>query len=197
MSGLNFGKYTKDALLIVFSILLALMIDKSVESWQTRKRKNSAKEAIQLELRRNEEIVKAMHETHLAILKRIDDLFVNDSLRKALRGNAYFDFGTMTDKKSIAPEFASNTAWETARTTGIITEFDYAEIESLTRIYAQQDIVFKGTLMSIVDVLFQRETNDMKNLDATLVQFKLRFEEISAQEATLLWLYEGRRSPKP
>lgn len=193
MAGLNLGKYTKDAILIVFSILLALMIDKSVEAWQTNQMERSAREAIQQELARNEEIVRSMHDIHQSILERIDEIFENDSVQKALRTGAYFDFVMVTGKQSIAPEFASNTAWETARTTGIITEFEYAEIEKLTRIYAQQDVVFRGTLVSIVDLLFQRETHDIKNFDTTLMQFKLRFSEIAAQERTLLWLYEDRK----
>lgn len=190
MADFRIGKYTKDAVLIVFSILLALMIDKSVETWQTRNRENDARAAIQQELSRNEEIVRSMFDIHLDILKRIDSLMENESLRKALKTKSFFDFAVVTGKQSIAPEFASNTAWETSKTTGIITEFEYTEIEKLTRIYAQQDIVFRGTLVSIVDLLFQRETNDMNNLDGTLIQFKLRFAEIAAQERTLLWLYE-------
>ena len=84
----------------------------------------------------------------------------------------------------------SSTAWETARYTGIIAEFDYAEVEKLTRIYTVQDVIFKGTLASILDFLFQRETHDLQNLDSYLLQLKLQFTEITDQEYYLKALYE-------
>ena len=188
------GKYAMDAILIVFSVLLALTIDKSVEVWQTRKQKAAALEAIHSELARNEKIVRSMYDNHLKILARIEDFESgkNDSLRAKLRDAGHFDLWILTNGKSIAPEFASNTAWETARVTGIMSEFDYSEIEELTRIYAQQHIIFSGTLAGIVDVLFQRETNDIKNFDGTLLQFKVRFKEMVDQERSLLAMYEGR-----
>lgn len=46
MADLGLSKYAKDAVLIAFSILLALMIDKSVEAWQTNSREEDAREAI-------------------------------------------------------------------------------------------------------------------------------------------------------
>jgi hypothetical protein len=185
-----------DAVLIVFSVLLALTIDKAVEAWQIRKQKNAARSAIMTELGRNEKLVQALLTNHREILARIEQIESdeNDSTRIKLLSKKHFDVWVLTDGKSLAPEFASHTAWETARVTGIIAEFDYEEIEALTRIYNQQDIIFRGTLSGIVDLLFQRETNDLKNLDETLQQFKTRIGEIILQERALLGMYEAART---
>jgi hypothetical protein len=183
----KFNKYIVDAFLIIFSVLFALMLNKSFEAYQIRKQARAAHEAIQKELLANESIVNALLETHLSILNTVDSLIAgkNDSLHRAIAGSKYFDVWMLTSNKSIIPAFPSATAWETARSTGIISEFDYSEVVELTRIYTQQEIIYNGTLKSIVDLIFERETNDLKELDATLFQLSIRFKEMSLQERTL------------
>lgn len=187
----NLNKYLIEGLLIIFSVLLALMLNKTFENYQIKKQKEVAKEAIMKELNKNAAIIHAMYDHHQNIIKRLTSLVdgKNDSLRNELLTYQYFNHWVVTEK-SIAPEFVSSTAWETARYTGIIAEFDYAEIEKLTRIYTMQDVIFKGTLVSILDFLFQRETHDLQHLDSSLLQLKLRFTEITDQEYYLKTLYE-------
>lgn len=196
MASLNLGKHAIEALMIVFSVLVALGINKTVEVWQTRKQTETARTAIRKELERNEELVRWMVNKHEKVLKHITDIESgkNDSLKARLLSGKHFDFWVLTENETIAPEFASNTAWETARVTGLISEFAYSEIEDLTRIYAQQEIIFRGTLSGIIDLFFDRETSDLKNFDQTLVQFKVRFTELIAQEKSLVAMYEDLNS---
>jgi hypothetical protein len=188
----TFKKYLIEALLIIFSVLLALMLNKAYDSYQIRKQKEVARQSIVKELSKNAAIIHAMYDNHQNIKARLTSLVdhKNDSLRNELLAYEYFNHWIVTDQKSIAPEFVSNTAWETARSTGIIAEFDYAEVEKLTRIYTMQDVIFKGTLASILEFLFQRETHDLRNLDSSLLQLKLRFTEITDQEYYLKTLYD-------
>lgn len=84
----------------------------------------------------------------------------------------------------------SSTAWETAKSTTIIEEFDFEMIESLTRAYEHQNFLTDKTLNGIVNTYFERDSHELKNIDSTLKQFLIRFNELTAQERLLLKIYE-------
>ncbi len=83
-----------------------------------------------------------------------------------------------------------NTAWETAKTTGIISEFDYEITENLTRVYSFQDYFSDKTMIKIVDLFFDSETYKTENLETVVFQLMLRTNELTGQELLLEQFYE-------
>lgn len=188
----NMKKYLGEGLLIVFSVLFALFISKAFEDYKTNKKENIAKESITKELYQNQVILNKWMEKHLAIRNRISSVIENqeDSLKVELKKHDYFNFMVLTNHESLLNALLSNTAWESAKTTGIISEFDYETIQKLTRVYDVQEILTERTIMKMLDFLYDTETNNMENLDKTLVQLQLRFYELTGQEEYMIILYK-------
>lgn len=188
----NIKQYLGEGLLIVFSVLFALFINKAFEDYKTNQKKNIAKESITKELYGNQVILNKWKEKHLVISNRISSMIENqeDSLNVELKKYDYFNLMVLTNHEALINAFLSNTAWESAKTTGIISEFDYEMIQELTFVYDVQEMLTERTIMKILDYLNDTETHNMVNLDKTLVQFQLRFWELTSQEETMAILYK-------
>jgi hypothetical protein len=189
---MNLKKYIAESLLIVFSVLFALFINKLFDDHKTEQRKQIALESIQKELNRNNDILTEWKTHHIAIRDRITALVEkqNDSLKNILLASSYLDLGLLSDQQSLINDILSDTAWESAKTTGIIEAFNFEQIELLTKVYTMQETLTNKTLMNILDLYFSAETHDMKNLDATLIQLQLRFWELTGQEELMNYLYD-------
>jgi len=187
----NIKKYLGEGLLIVFSVLFALFINKVFEDYKTNQKKNIAKESIKKELYRNQAILYKWQKKHLAIRNRISSLIENkaDSLKTELKKYDYLNLMVLTNNESLIDAILYNTAWESAKTTGIISEFNYETIQKLTRVYDLQEILTEKTIMKIMDYYFETESHNMENLDKTLIQFQLRFWELTGQEESMIFLF--------
>jgi hypothetical protein len=185
-------KYFFEGILIVFSVLFALFIDNYAQRLKVEKQKNLAIERIKLELSQNQKIAKGWLVHHGKILERIKNLMKlpKDSLKKEFSKDNYLTFALLSGGKPVTNELLSSTAWETAKSTAIIEEFDFQMIESLTRAYEHQNFLTDKTLNGIVNTYFERDSHELKNIDSTLKQFLIRFNELTAQERFLLKIYE-------
>ena len=106
-----------------------------------------------------------------------------------LAAGSALNMGIITGGESLVDAFLVDTAWESAKATGIISEFDFQVTQELTRVYALQKVILDRTLASILDFYFDTETHDMSNIDRVLVQFQLRFWELTGQEILISNLY--------
>ncbi len=185
-------KYFADGLLIVFSVLFALLINKLYTDYQTNQKKEFALRSIKQELEQNLAIVQTWKERHSAIRDKLNQVNEgkNDTLKQQLRQYPFFNFGVLTNGQSLINEIMINTAWETSKTTGIISEFDFKTTEKLTYVYLMQEVITDRTITNILDLYFDMETHKIENLDPILIQFELRFGELVGQEYLLEHLYE-------
>jgi hypothetical protein len=192
MKNKNLKKHITDGLLIVFSVLFALTINKVADNYQTEKRKEIALESIKKELIKNSGIIKEWKAKHIKIREKLSKMLEgkNDSLKSKLIHNNYFDFGLLTDNENLINSLLTNTAWETAKSTGIISEFDFETTQELTDTYVLQKIITDKSIMRILDFIFNMEANKKENIDAILIQFNLRFGELIGQEYSMEYLYE-------
>ncbi|MEM6805677.1 MAG: hypothetical protein AAF696_30040 [Bacteroidota bacterium] len=189
----NLKKYIQEGIIIVFSILFALFIDKSFEAYQRNKKKNIAKESILKELYQNQSILATWKEKHSKIRDSISAVIEGqaDSIKMELKKYDYLNLGILTENQSLINAILTNTAWESAKTTGIITEFEYETIQKLTHVYSMQEPLTERTLMNILDYYFDTDSHDIKNLEKSLTQFQLRFSELTGQEELMLTLYSN------
>ncbi len=189
---IQIGKHFGDGLLIVFSVLFALFINQSFEDYKTRQKKEIARESIRKELYRNQYILKSWKVKHIEIRDKINGMLLGteDSLVAELKNYDYLNLGILTNNESLIDAILTSTAWESAKTTEIISEFDYETIQKLTFVYSMQEILTERTLMKILDYYFDTESHDIENLDKTLIQFQLRFHELTGQEELMTNLVE-------
>ncbi len=188
----NLKKYIGEGLLIVFSVLFALFINQSFDDYRTHQKKTIAQESILKELRANQAILANWQVKHTAIKQRLTSVIEGeaDSLKSKLQQYDYLNLGVLTNNEVLIDAVLTNTAWESARATGIITEFDFETIQQLTLVYDLQAILLDRTTIQILDYLFAAESNDINNLDRTLVQLQLRLRELTGQEISLSGLYK-------
>jgi hypothetical protein len=189
----NFNKnYFGEGILIVFSVLFALFIDKTFENFKTRQEKKIALESIIKEIERNQNILNSWLKNHNTITNRISDSIENnaDSLKLKLTEDDFFNLMVFTNNKPLINDLLTNTAWESAKTTGIISEFEYDTIQQLTQLYDIQVILVDRTIMKIIDLFHDKKTHDLNDLDKTLILLRLRFWELTGQERSMSYLYK-------
>lgn len=188
----NFKKYVGEGLLIVFSVLFALFINKSFEDYQVNQKQVIARESILKELYRNQSIMNKWKEKHIEIRDRISSVVEGkaDSLKIELNNYDYFNLGVLTNHESLIDAILTDTAWESAKTTGIINEFDYETIQKLTHVYSMQEVLTERTIINILNYYFDAESHELNNLDRILLQFQLRFWELTGQEELMTTLYD-------
>ena len=186
-----YKKYFGESILIIFSVLFALFIDQQVVNWQIAKKKRVALESIRQELYRNQAIVSTWKAKHIAIRDRIGSVLdgENDSLKVALQAEKYLNLYLLTNNESLIDALLTDTAWESAQSTGIVSEFDFETTQKLTHVYSMQDIMLDKTLMKITDYYFDSSSHDMDKLEQILIQFQLRFWELTGQELLMEDLY--------
>jgi hypothetical protein len=192
MKNANLKKYLSEGFLIVFSVLFALFINKLFDDYKTSQKKEVAIESIKKELNRNAFIVKDWKAKHIIIRDRIESINNGnlDSIKSELLKNKYLDFGVLTNQENLLDNTLTKTAWESAKSTGIIAEFDFNTIEILTQVYSLQDLITDKTIGELLNFYFDTETHNLDNIDQTLIQFQLRFWELTGQEELMVYLYD-------
>jgi len=187
MKNTNLKKYIVDGLLIVFSVLFALTINKLAENYQTEKRKKIAINNIKSELKNNSKVIKEWNVKHLEIKQRLGDILKgkNDSLKSQLLAGNSLHFEVLTNKKGFINSFMTNTAWETAKTTGIISEFDFETTQRLTYIYALQNIITEKSSMKILNLLYDSMGKEVDEKNTILIQLYTQISDLVSQEQGL------------
>lgn len=188
----NYKKYLAEGTLIIFSVLFALFINKLFDDYQTNQKKATALKSIEQELLRNQGILENWKQKHSAVRDRISSILEgeSDSLKAELREYDYLNLGVLTNNESLIDAILINTAWESAKSTGIVAEFDFETTQTLTLAYSMQEVLTERTLAKILDYYFDTSSHDMQNLDPILIQFQLRFWELSGQEELLVTVYK-------
>lgn len=190
---LDLKKYFSEGLLIVFSVLFALTINKVFADYQTNQKKDIALSSIRQELQQNADILDRWKTHHTEIRDRISSILEGsaDSLLSELKQYEYLNMGVLTNNRSLIDAILVDTAWESAKATGIIAEFDFQTTQQLTRVYALQEIIVDRTVANILDFYFDMEAHNIENLESVLVQFQLRFWELTGQEILIARFYEN------
>ncbi len=179
-------------MLIVFSVLFALFINKMAADARENKDVRIAKESIRQELEQNAWVLKRWKKQHIEIRNRLTGILEgkNDSLKNELLQYEFLNLGVLTGNQSLMDAFLTDTAWESAKTTGILSAFDFETTQQLTRVYTLQRVLTTRTLSQILDLYFDRSAHDMADLNQTLIQFQLRFWELTGQEELMVQLFD-------
>ncbi len=185
-------KHLADGLLIVFSVLFALFINKLYDDYQLNKKREIAIQSIVKELYKNESIIKDWKIRHTQVNDKLKQLIdgKNDSLKSNIKNQTYFNLGLLTDNKPLIDDVLTSTSWESAKSTGIISEFEFETTQRLTRVYALQELISEKTISKILDYYFEPSTHEMEDIEAILIQFQLRFTELVGQEMLMAYLYD-------
>lgn len=190
-SKVNFKKYVGEGLLIVFSVLFALFINKISEDAKTNRYKNNAKQQIKAELIANQKILQDWMISHKGIVENLTEIINGkiDSINSLAESNSYLPMAVILYKKSLIDEPLSNSAWNSAKSVGILSEFDFNTLQSISQTYELQQYIMDTSIDRIVERFFLK-TTDIEDTKKLLIELKLRFQNLQGQEYKLERIYE-------
>jgi len=188
---MNFKKYLGEGLLIVFSVLFALFINKTYEDAKTNRVKSNTIKQIKSELLDNQIILKDWIADHNAILENLNNLIESksDSIQISAENKGYLPVQIILDNKSLINKPLSNSAWSSAQSIGIISEFDFETLQYISITYELQQLMMDNSIENIAERIFLK-SNDIKNTKGVLIELRLRFGNLQGQEYSLENLYK-------
>lgn len=181
-----------EGLLIVFSVLFALFISQMVENQKARAQKEQALDYIYQELESNRGVLKRWVWKHGKIRDNLRQMVSDpdDSLRQILRSSETLDFGVISGGESLIDALLTETAWEAAKSTKVVSDFDFDLVQEFTRIYGLQKILMEGSSSKFFEVYMDRKSHQIEYLATTLIQLNLVIEEMVVQEQILLLMID-------
>jgi len=163
----DWKEYLGEALLIIFSVLLALIVTEYISSLREKENTRDILKNISAELTHNKKAIHEMNEYNLQVLNKIDSALVNKKLQDELISNNEFHL------KEIAPQgvlyrYLDNEAWTIAKNNNVMSKVDGETIAMLTKVYEDQ-----GRMMKVEDevakIIFDRASRDPKQVHTTLI----------------------------
>ncbi|QHT68272.1 hypothetical protein GXP67_17305 [Rhodocytophaga rosea] len=173
-SGKKFGKskeeYLADALLIVFSVLLALILNEIRNNWMERSQTREMLRNVRTELINNKQLLQQQYEYHLLVLHNIDSALVNEAYSKQFISQGELHLEAFAPDGIMLEDF-DWTAWETAKSNNISSKIDPATMSLLNNISRQHQRIEKIE-DEIAKVLLTRESRRPENLRQSLILVK-------------------------
>ena len=163
----DWKEYLGEALLIIFSVLLALIVTEYINNLREKENTKDTLKNISAELSHNKKAIQEMNEYNLQVLAKIDSALENKKMQDELISNDEFHL------KVIAPQgvlyrYLDNEAWTIAKNNNVMSKVDGETIAMLTKVYENQ-----GRMMKVEDevakVIFDRASRDPKQVHTTLI----------------------------
>lgn len=140
-----------EALLIVFSVLLALEASQWRAQHEARQRLDAAKQHIRVELENNQAILRNMIPYHEAVVRRVGRLLARRDLSDQLRGRSFTDMTNPLMPRgvwnpTVSPQDLSDSAWRSALSDHSASQMSPQLLNTLTAYYAMQNSGVQHTL---------------------------------------------------
>lgn len=144
------------------------------------------------ELSDNSFILSRWIQRHGRIRDRLRNMVQNeeDSVRKRLVAGGHINFEIITNGEVLIDALLTETAWDAAKSTKVVSDFEFEQVQEFTRVYNLQRIIMDGTTSKFLDVYMDRKTHEMENLETTLIQLNIVMEEMVGQEQTLQYMIQ-------
>jgi len=163
----DWKEYLGEALLIIFSVLLALIMTEYISNLREKENTRDTLKNISAELGHNKKAIREMNEYNLQVLTKIDSALVNKKLQDELISNDEFHLDVIAPQ-GVLYRYLDNEAWTIAKNNNVMSKVDGETIAMLTKVYEDQ-----GRMMKVEDevakVIFDRASRDPKQVHTTLI----------------------------
>jgi len=163
----DWKEYLGEALLIIFSVLLALIMTEYISNLREKENTRDTLKNISAELGHNKKAIREMNEYNLQVLTKIDSALVNKKLQDELISNDEFHLDVIAPQ-GVLYRYLDNEAWTIAKSNNVMSKVDGETIAMLTKVYEDQ-----GRMMKVEDevakVIFDRASRDPKQVHTTLI----------------------------
>ena len=185
----EFRKFFSESILIIFSVLFALFINKCQSDSQEASRTDTILLNIRKEMEQNQIATKNLIDYHGSVLTKLKKA-PSDSLEHIFfRGNRFLIYDNNIAPLGVTQEVFKDIAWQAAKQENISSRISFERAQPLFEVYHQQENV-STTIYKLLDILESRETYRKELIVETIALMQTLFEEMKAQEEQLLAKYK-------
>ena len=185
----NLARYTLEAILIVFSVLLALFLDSSIQDRREARKVNEIVNHIASEMESNLSIVDEWLPYHRSVMREIDRYLASEELQKSLLLPNSIDYGRLMDR-GLMQDFYSTSSWQIAQQSEVTSGIDFDLASKISRAYVSQQNV-NLTIQRFSDFFFDRQAHDPDQLVNSLRILRNLLQELSGQQNVLQHHYRA------
>ncbi len=179
------ARFGIEAVLIVFSILLALGVNEWRASYKLNKQAHAALENIQKELENNRLSLLGVMDYHAEVSEKLTAYISNDSLQQTLRGKSLIEAMPLVMKQGLQAPRLQTAAWQAAQKTSISSRFNYETMYLLASTYELQQNGVSNTWKQIALSILNESALDPARLPIALALLQAQLKELHAQERYL------------
>lgn len=178
---------TLEAVLIVFSVLLALFLDGVIQDRREARLVDELLALIAGEMNSNLAIVDEWLPYHRNVVDEIDRYLASEELRESLLIDDGIDYGRFM-KRGLIQDFYSISSWQLAQQNEVTSGIDFEVASRISRAYlSQQNVIW--TIQRFSDFFFDRQAHDPDQLVNSLRILRNLMQELSGQQSVLQYNY--------
>jgi hypothetical protein len=163
----DWKEYLGEALLIIFSVLLALIVTEYISNLREKENTKDTLKNISAELSHNKTSIEEMNGYNLQVLAKIDSALINKKLQEELISNDEFHLNVIAPQ-GVLYRYLDNEAWAIAKNNNVMSKVDGETIAMLTKVYEDQARMMKVE-DEVAKVIFDRASRDPKQVHTTLI----------------------------
>ena len=177
------SEYLIQAVLIIFSVVLALILNEYINNLKTKKELNLILQNIEEEISANKDILGELIPYHEEVINRIESALSESIMMDSLKSPQGLNVVKIAPK-GIYKVLPNHTAWETAKMRDIISGIENATLQMLAKTYQQQESIFTPS-QKIIEVISSREFLDTSKSKENLILMYQQFKELRSRELLL------------
>ncbi|MEM9340076.1 MAG: hypothetical protein AAGA66_15175 [Bacteroidota bacterium] len=179
-----------EALLIVFTVSLALALNEWRTNVKERKIENKVLKNIVSEITSNKKDLESKLLYHQQTARNIGAYLSSDSLWSTLSYRSAVEAISLMMPDGISNPNLQSGAWNSAVLSGVVNSFDYDVLYTLSNLYQVQETGPNSTWKIMAGFFSESGSYDPKNARQLALRFQLAFGELYSQERSLLSNYE-------
>lgn len=190
-SKIDFKHLLIEAILIVFTVLLAL----ALSEWRSSIKEENTKAAVLAniirELKANKEDLESKMGYHQEMSEKLAKYVNSDSLWSSLKFNSGIEAMIQILDKGLQNPALQSGAWRSAELSGIVNTFDFETLYILSTVYQVQNEGPASTWKTMAAHFGNPYSYDPANARTLGRMLQLGFGELYSQERSLVYSYEN------
>lgn len=190
-SKLDFRHIFIEAILIVFTVSLALALSEWRAAIKEANTRDKVLSNIIKEIESNKEDLESKMDYHRAMSQKLNDYLNSDSLWNTLNYSTGIEAMIQIMDRGIQDPNLQSGAWRSAELSGVVNSFDYETIYLLSNLYRVQEEGPSNTWKELARLFVDTESYEPKNARRMASMLSLGFGELYSQERSLHRSYEN------
>lgn len=189
-NNIDFRHLFIEALLIVFTVLLALALSEWRSSIKEKQTRQAVLGNIILEIKNNKKDIESKMGYHQEMSQKLGGYLNSDSLWSTLNYSSGIEAMIQIMDKGLQNPDLQSGAWRSAELSGIVNSFDYETIYVLSNVYRIQQEGPNNTWKELASLFGDPSSYDPENAKRLGLMLQLGFAELHSQERSLVFTYQ-------